>query len=189
MVPSDNIVWSGRSRAWFVVWICLVMAVAQGLYLLGAQTTGAMQEVTFAAAASVAGLSFGAMWPHLVVLSSELFGSEHLSSNYMFYDGGCGAVGTLVLANALPNSFYDTSAGSTKCLGSSCFAPTHWIILCLNLSGAAAALVIVFRSRELYQEISKAHKSKLDDEENKEKLLSADLVDILDDMIIPDDGK
>ena len=40
------------------------------------------------------GLGFGMTWPLLVVLASELFGTTHLGTNYMFFNGICGGGGT-----------------------------------------------------------------------------------------------
>jgi len=64
---------------------------------------GALQHLVLVTAAGSCGLSFGAIWPHLVVLVSELFGSDNLASNYMAFDGGCAALGTIVLANYIPS--------------------------------------------------------------------------------------
>lgn len=61
-------------------------------------------------------------WPHLVVLTSELFGSRHLGQNYMFFDGGCGAVGTLLLANLLPTTFYAAAASPANATSANAIA-------------------------------------------------------------------
>ena len=115
----------------------------------------------------VAGVAFGATWPHLVVLTSELFGSQHLSVNYMFYDGGCGCFGTVVLANLLPSAFYHTTSSTTTqasagtpggegnaCIGPSCFGTTHAIVATLCASGSLAAAVAAARSRGLYRRLA-----------------------------------
>ena len=64
------------------------------------------QSVLFIGACSVGGVAFGAVWPHYLVLASEIFGSEHLSKNYMFFDGVSGAIGSLCFANLLPSTIY-----------------------------------------------------------------------------------
>ena len=96
-------------------------------------------------------IAFGSIWPHLVILCSELFGSRHLAANYMFYDGLCGATGTLLLANVLVGTFYSGSG----CSGPKCFGPTHAVIAALCVAGAAASGIIVYRSSGLYRQIGK----------------------------------
>ena len=99
------------------------------------------------------------VWPHYVVLASELFGSEHISKNYMFYDGVSGAVGSLVFANFLPSAMYQAFAVGNKCFGFYCFGPTHAII---SVACAVAALVAFFissRSAPLYAQITASKKA------------------------------
>jgi hypothetical protein len=102
-----------------------------------------------------------------------------LAANYLFFDGGCGAVGTLLLANLLPTFFYSraatddddeggsgagsgpdltnrTCAGSSStCLGAQCFLPTHSIIAGLCLLAVVASAVIARRSAGLYRQIKR----------------------------------
>jgi hypothetical protein len=108
-----------------------------------------------------------------------LFGpKQHLASNYLFYDGGCGCIGTIILANVLPSIIYhaaeatsnSTSPGaatrygvndglapsnstSVHCVGPACFRTTHEIIIGLCGVGVAASVVLAFRSRALYRTI------------------------------------
>ena len=84
----------------------------------------------------------------MVVLTSELFGSLHLASNYMFFDGGSAAVGTLMFANLLPR-LWDETHGGSNCIGASCYGWTHLIIIGVNGSGVVAALVGACRSLAL----------------------------------------
>ena len=66
-----------------------------------------MQEALLIGGAALSGLGFGAMWPMLVVLASELFGRKHLMTNYLFFDGGCGSVGNILIANWLTTYIYE----------------------------------------------------------------------------------
>ena len=113
--------------------------------------------------------------PLIAATTGELFGSSHLAANYLFFDGGCGAVGTLLLANLLPTYFYaraatnddheggsgadptnSTCAGSsTTCLGPQCFLPTHSIIAGLCVLAVVASAVIARRSAGLYRQIKR----------------------------------
>jgi MFS family permease len=106
------------------------------------------------------GLAFGAMWPHFVVLASELFGSKHLATNYMFFDGSCGAIGTMLLANALPAFVYANAArGAADCVGPLCFGPTHAVIALLCGCAVVASVAIGCKTTELYRSIAEEQKT------------------------------
>ena len=159
MALSNRIVRRGHSRAWGVVVICSMMSLAQLGFLAAsvAQAATAGQAFLFVGSAATGGLSFGAIWPHLVVCVSELFGSAHLAVNYMLFDGGCAAVGIYFLGNKLPAAFYEPAgaAHSTACLGSSCYGPSFAIVAALNGVGVLAAALVAQRSGELYRQIGR----------------------------------
>lgn len=160
-IPSDTMVRHGWPRPLFLVALAAGAAVAQVALLFAARLPAESEEQSMLLqfGAGVCGLAFGAIWPHFVVLSSELFGSTHLSSNYMFFDGTSGAIGTLLLANALPSVIYQAaSKGALDCEGPMCFGPTHAIIagLCTAAAGAAGAMAV--RSVALYRQISAAQR-------------------------------
>ena len=160
-IPSDTMVRHGWPRPLFLVALAAGAAVAQVALLFAARLPAESEEQSMLLqfGAGLCGLAFGAIWPHFVVLSSELFGSTHLSSNYMFFDGTAGAIGTLLLANALPSLIYQAaSKGSLDCEGPFCFGPTHAIIagLCTAAAGAAGAMAV--RSVALYRQISAAQR-------------------------------
>ena len=156
MQVSDRVVHSGHSRALMLSAISALMGISQ----LGFVTAAAMrragstlQRVVFLAATSGGGLSFGAIWPHFVVLASEIFGSAHLAKNYMFFDGTCGALGSLVFANVLPSTVYALSAVGNDCVGASCFGPTHGISVLLCAVGCVLGAMLAKRSAPLYERI------------------------------------
>jgi hypothetical protein len=156
---SDTLVRSGRSRADFLVLIALTMGGCHLGYLVAVATAAAgspLQTSLLVASSSGAGLAFGAIWPHFVVCASEIFGSEHLPTNYMFYDGVGGALGAILLANLLPSSIYQASAVGNVCDGAMCFGPTHAILAALCVLAMGASLVISRRSASLYQQIAAA---------------------------------
>ncbi len=179
-ILSDRLLaFRGRPRVWFVAAIAALMALAQLVLLLATlSAAGSIGQAALLALGSVAaGAAFGSMWPHLVVLASELFGSRHLAANYMFFDGGCGAVGTLLLANLLPTYVYAQGAtdddddgeggsggapgngtcpgASSTCLGAACFLPTHAIIAGLCALAVIASAIIARRSVGLYRQIKR----------------------------------
>lgn len=81
MLISDTLVRRGLPRPWFVVADCAVAASAQLLFLLSSTLHGAAQSFVLVVSSLLGGLAFGAIWPHLVVLTSELFGSANLATN------------------------------------------------------------------------------------------------------------
>jgi len=153
MLISDTLVRRGLPRPWFVVADCAVAASAQLLFLLSSTLHGAAQSFVLVVSSLLGGLAFGAIWPHLVVLTSELFGSANLATNYMFYDGTCAAVGIVVIGNLLPRAFYRPAAGATDCLGAECFAPTFAVVAALSASACVCAVVLSCRSVELYRQM------------------------------------
>lgn len=72
----------------------------------------------------------------------------------VFYDGTCGALGSITLANLLPSYIYQLSAHGNVCSGGVCFGPTHAIIAVLCTFGCCAAAVVSARSRSLYKQIA-----------------------------------
>ena len=92
-----------------------------------------------------------------MVVTSELFGSKHLPTNYMFVDGMSGAFGTMLLANVLPSRIYAAASDvANDCQGAECFAPTHLIISALCISASVCAAVLSCRSVALYSQIASA---------------------------------
>lgn len=202
MRVTDGLTRRGMSRAWFVVASCVLMGLAQLGFLIGAVPGAiaggsAAQSSLYTAASGGAGLAFGSIWPLLVVLTSEIFGSTHLPTNYLFYDGGCGSVGTVVLANLLPSSIYEMAGAGTGgnstgtflqgaaasgrgaaaalgngsavctapgdapdrpkvCLGPTCFADTHVVLIVLCALGVLAAAELSRRTTPLYARLAAA---------------------------------
>ena len=92
-----------------------------------------------------------------------------VAANYMFFDGGCGAVGNLLLANLVSTHFYaaaatadvgsgdpgDCSGIASKCVGARCFQPTHALIASLCVLAVLASVVIACRNVGLYRQIKR----------------------------------
>jgi len=53
------------------------------------------------------GLGFGTVWPLMVVVAGDLFGTKHLGANYSFYDGLSAACGSATFVLLLPSFAYD----------------------------------------------------------------------------------
>ena len=179
---SNVLVRRALPRPSFLVAIMALMGVAQSGLLWGA--SGALlpgsttQATLLTLSATLGGLAFGAVWPMVLILASELFGSRHLEANYMFYDGGAGFLGAFVLAGLLPSYVYDRAESHQKhgnasssppgatpgappgapppplhpvCHGPECFGPAHEVLIALCALGAIAAVALSVRTAPLYR--------------------------------------
>mmetsp|Transcript_11863 Transcript_11863/g.16852 ORF Transcript_11863/g.16852 Transcript_11863/m.16852 type:complete len:538 (-) Transcript_11863:2309-3922(-) len=85
-------------------------------FLIFASLSGVLAHVLLAFAVTrtffvlgviLSGIAFGMIWPLIVLVVGELFGNSHMGSNYMFYDGGTSAVGTLLLSKYVAQYVYE----------------------------------------------------------------------------------
>merc|ERR1712217_349160 len=110
-----------------------------------------------AIAALLGGYCFGALWPHLVVITSEIFGTRYLARNYMFIDGSMFLVGGFCLARLLTSSVYQAHAKQDgQCVGASCFFLTHMLVIGLCGLGIISAAIVSCFSKTLYRSIGAA---------------------------------
>ena len=147
---SDRLVRAGHPRPLCLAVAALLLAGAHGCLI-------AASRPRLIAGVALAGAGFGATWTLMVVTVSELFGPDHMGSNYMLFDGMGAAVGNLGLAMLLSQSVYtahiaDPSRSET-CLGAACFRDTHLVVVGLLLTSVAAACGFAWSSRGLYREI------------------------------------
>lgn len=110
----------------------------------------ASDRPTFATGVILVGLSFGMIWPLMVLIVGDLYGKLYHGANYMLYDGFTSAVGTLLLARWLAPTLYEREIRTEKeltCYGPSCFAATHSAValLCGLACALAGALLILTR--------------------------------------------
>ncbi|KAG8460064.1 hypothetical protein KFE25_014209 [Diacronema lutheri] len=124
---------------------CALMICAHALLAGGASAPPLLSGVL------LAGLSFGATWPHVVLVASECYGTAHLGANYGFFDGLCQACGSLLLAKLLPGHVYARAAaalapahgagggGEAECVGAPCFGDAHRAIIVLCALGLCAS--------------------------------------------------
>ena len=47
------------------------------------------------------------VWPMMVLITGEVFGTRHVGANYMFFDGFSSAAGTLLLSKFVAQEVYD----------------------------------------------------------------------------------
>jgi Major Facilitator Superfamily len=128
--------------------VFLVVASFAGLaaHLLLAFST---EESTFVIGVALSGVAFGMVWPLVVLVVGELFGTENLGANYMFYDGFDTAIGTLLISKWIATEVYDShiprqdNSDLQTCYGTNCFCMTHYIVAALSLSCVFTAICLL----------------------------------------------
>jgi MFS family permease len=115
------------------------------------------------AASVIIGFCFGAQWPLVFAIISEVFGLKYYSTLYNF-GGMASPVGAYILNVLVAGRLYDAeadkqpgggfAAGSGRdkvCLGVECFKRSFLIITAATAFGAAVSLVLVWRTWSFYK--------------------------------------
>ncbi|CAN6171213.1 unnamed protein product [Urochloa humidicola] len=115
------------------------------------------------AASVLIGFCFGAQWPLVFAVISEVFGLKYYSTLYNF-GGMASPVGSYILNVRITGRLYDVEAarqGSSVvgvggkhdrvCLGVECFKKSFLIITAATVVGAAVSLVLVWRTWRFYK--------------------------------------
>ncbi|XP_004307342.1 PREDICTED: uncharacterized protein LOC101306672 [Fragaria vesca subsp. vesca] len=115
-------------------------------------------------ASVIIGFCFGAQWPLLFAIISELFGLKYYSTLYNF-GSAASPVGLYLLNVKLTGHVYDKEAmkqlvakglernkdEELTCLGGECFKLSFIIITAATFFGALVSLILVMRTRKFYQ--------------------------------------
>ncbi|KAH7537094.1 hypothetical protein FEM48_Zijuj03G0055500 [Ziziphus jujuba var. spinosa] len=115
-------------------------------------------------ASVVIGFCFGAFWPLIFTLISELFGLKYYSTLYNF-GGVASPIGLYLLNVRVAGHFYDKEAKrqmaalglkrkpgqALNCLGGDCFKLSFIIITGVTFFGALVSVVLVCRTRKFYK--------------------------------------
>ena len=103
------------------------------------------------------GIAFGMIWPLMVLIVGEVFGTKYHGANYMFYDGITSAMGTLLISNFLSSAVYERNIDSGDavlgdfqqdqqqqftCYGKDCFGWSHVIIVVLLATCVATSIAV-----------------------------------------------
>ena len=113
------------------------------------------------AASVILGFCFGAQWPLLFAIISEVFGLKYYSTLYNF-GSVASPIGAYVLNVRVAGALYDAEAakqhggsldagGDKTCIGVQCFRKAFLIITAATAAGALVSLVLVWRTREFYR--------------------------------------
>nr|GMC82183.1 uncharacterized membrane protein YMR155W-like [Ipomoea batatas] len=128
------------------------------------------------------GFCFGAQWPLILAIISELFGLKYYSTLYNL-GAGASPVGLYILNVRVAGHLYDKEAlrqmadkglarkpgEDLTCLGVECYKPAFLIITAATFVGCLVSLVLVIRTREFYRgDIYKRFKEQGDEEANDE---------------------
>ncbi|KAL5569432.1 hypothetical protein UlMin_026007 [Ulmus minor] len=109
------------------------------------------------------GFSFGAIWPLIFTIISELFGLKYYSTLYNF-GGAASPIGLYLLNVKVTGYYYDEEAKkqlaslgkmrkpgeALNCFGGECFRLSFIIITVVTFFGALVSLVLVLRTRKFY---------------------------------------
>ena len=106
------------------------------------------------------GMCFGAQWPLLFSIISELFGLRHFA---ILYNIGASAspLGAYLFSVRVAGYFYDRQAklqmpgaasNDMMCVGKSCFELTFFIMASVSIVGSAIGVVLVYRTRQFYMQ-------------------------------------
>ncbi|KAJ3669858.1 hypothetical protein LUZ60_010182 [Juncus effusus] len=106
-------------------------------------------------ASVIIGFCFGAQWPLLYAIISEIFGLKYYSTLYNF-GSVASPIGAYILNVRVAGHLYDVEArkqngGSDKiCMGVQCFKLSFIIITAATMLGAVVSLILVWRTRKFY---------------------------------------
>jgi len=110
------------------------------------------------------GMCFGAQWPLMFSIISELFGLRHFA---ILYNIGASAspLGAYLFSVRVAGYFYDrrtklemassgvpAASNEMICVGKSCFEITFFIMAAVSVVGSAIAAVLVYRTRQFYKQ-------------------------------------
>ncbi|WVZ62214.1 hypothetical protein U9M48_011984 [Paspalum notatum var. saurae] len=100
------------------------------------------------------GFCFGAQWPLVFAVISEVFGLKYYSTLYNF-GGMASPLGSYILNVRVAGRLYDAEAGrqggGAVCLGVECFKRSFLIITAATVAGALVSLVLVWRTWRFYK--------------------------------------
>jgi MFS family permease len=111
----------------------------------------------FVVGVALSGAAFGMVWPLMVLIIGEIFGTAHVGANYLFYDGFSSAIGTLLLSKFVAQTVYehhidhnDEHSDGVTCYGHDCFRMSHLIVAGLSLSCVLSSVGMLRTTRQTY---------------------------------------
>jgi len=142
----------GVPRPFFLVVACVAAVIAHTILAFSTE------EFSFVIGIALSGLAFGSVWPLMVLITGEIYGTAHVGANYMFFDGFTSAAGTFILSKVVAQQVYDSHLNphysdaddGATCYGQKCFQMTHIVIAVLSLICIGTSLVFQYATKERY---------------------------------------
>jgi MFS family permease len=166
VAQSMSRVATGASSEWASTFKTNLCGVHEGVprpaFLIVASTFGVLahtilavgtSRTTFVIGVVVSGIAFGMVWPLMVLIIGEVFGTVNHGANYMFFDGFTSAIGTLLISNFLASAVYESNVkdeNDISCYGKGCFQQTHVIIAGLCCSCLVTSLGVLLKTSDVY---------------------------------------
>ena len=115
-------------------------------------------------ASIIIGFTFGAQWPLIFAIISEIFGLKYYSTLYNF-GSVASPIGLYVLNAKVTGDLYDKEAKkqlaalglerkageALNCIGVECFKMSFIIITAVTLFGSLVSLILVLRTNKFYK--------------------------------------
>ncbi|XP_058075737.1 protein NUCLEAR FUSION DEFECTIVE 4-like [Magnolia sinica] len=145
----------GFPRPLMLTLVLLVSCV--GHILIAFPTPGSLYV-----ASVIIGFCFGAQWPMIYAIISEIFGLKYYGTLYNF-GALASPVGSYILNVKVAGRLYDREAmkqravvggaitGKLTCIGPKCYRLSFIIITAVTFIGSLVSLVLVIRTREFYK--------------------------------------
>ncbi|CAB9501855.1 Nodulin-like [Seminavis robusta] len=144
---------------------CINSGVPRPFFLVTASIAGFIAHMSLAVATTkaffvigctLAGLAFGMVWPLMVLIIGEVFGTANVGANYMFFDGFTSAAGSVLLSKFLAQTVYEDNIDKKDnpenviCIGSACFSMTHSVVAVLSMACILTSVSMLFTTRKVY---------------------------------------
>jgi hypothetical protein len=157
---------------WNVKSCCIENGVPRPFFLMAASLVGILAHTILAISTSqyffvlgimLSGVAFGMVWPLMVLIVGEVFGTTNVAANYMFFDGFTSAAGTLLLSKIVAQEVYEShvdthysehDSDGVTCYGPECFRMTHIVIVLLSLTCVGSSAAMLYTSRHSYNKSS-----------------------------------
>ena len=168
VAQATSRVMTGVVSDWALQWKTSVFehGVPRPVFLVAASFAGvtahfllsvASSEGPFVIGVALTGAAFGMIWPLMVLIVGEVFGTANVGANYLFYDGFACALGTLLLSKFVAQSVYeshidhsDENADVLTCYGQDCFRMSHMIVSGLSLSCVLSSIGVLQTTKQFY---------------------------------------
>ena len=162
---NDDVSHGGIPRPAFLVVSALIGMIAHGILAIGTSNDDTNEEDSngiaststslkiFIVGVIFSGIAFGCIWPLMVLIVGEIFGTKNHGANYMFYDGITSALGTLLISKFLASAVYERNVVDNEltCYGSACFGWAHIAIVALLATCLVSSIAVWRQTSTVYE--------------------------------------